>query len=58
MGLIEFSFVCRRREEIVSDANEKSSYIDLSYGTKLKSITVNDTTKTSELLQHACVRDK
>ena len=37
------------QRESVSDANEKSSYITLSYDTKLKSITVNDTTKTCEL---------
>ena len=42
-----FSTVAER--EIVPDANEKSSYIDLSYDTKLKSMTVSDTTKTSEL---------
>ena len=35
--------------EIVSDAIEESSYIDLSYDAKFKSNTVNDTTKTSEL---------
>ena len=43
MGLIEFSFSAAAEREIVSDANEESSSIDLSYDTKLKSITVNDT---------------
>ena len=49
MGLIEFSFSAAALGEIVSDASEESCYIDLSYDTKLKLITENDTTKTSEL---------
>ena len=48
-GFIEFSFSAAAEREIVSDTSEESSYIDLSYDTKLKSNTVNDATKTSEL---------
>ena len=35
MGLIEFSFSAAAEREIVSDANEKSCYINLSYDTEL-----------------------
>ena len=50
MGLIQFSFSAAAEKEIVSNASEESNNIGLSYDTKLKSITVNDTTKTYELL--------
>ena len=49
LGLIEFSSSAAAEREIVLHANEEPSYIDLSYDTKLKSNSVSDTTKTSEL---------
>ena len=46
MDLIVFSFSASAEREIVSDANEKSSYIDVSYDTKRKLMTKMDMKET------------
>ena len=40
MGLIEFSFCAAAEREIVSDANEKSSYINLRSTNSLRNIII------------------